>query len=74
MEWIKILITIAGVMVTIVLAWGKFDKRLCVFEVILKEMKENHLSHIEASMKEISKSVQEHGKILAVHTKKFNKK
>lgn len=57
MDWTNLFIavgsfilTIVGVIVTLSLGWGKFDKRLSLMHQRLDTMEGNHLAHIQAAM------------------------
>lgn len=50
---VNFFLTIIGVVVTLAISWGKFDKRLSLMHQRLDIMETNHLAHVEADMKKL---------------------
>ncbi len=59
MDWLQIGIQIGILLVTLALAWGKFDKKIALISQRLGIIETNHLVHIERYMKETGEQMME---------------
>ncbi len=50
---VNFLLTMIGVIVTLAISWGKFDKRLSLMHQRLDIMETNHLTHVEADIRKL---------------------
>lgn len=57
MNWIDLGIQAIIILVTLVLAWAKFDKKMALITQRLSTIEGNHLAHIERDMREVREDV-----------------